>query len=283
MKDKICFLAFLILISCSLVGLGCSQPLETPGDDVVELQPPKPAPGEMVLIPAGEFIMGSDLKRTPPLEEPEHTVDLPAYYIDVYEVTHGEWIRLLTESVFEPEGDWRRFYSIGKEDYPVSNVTWEDAKTYCEAAGKRLPTEAEWEKAARGTEGIKYPWGETWDSSKSNSDELAMRNTMEVGAMPEDKSPYGLYDVMANAQEWTADELSPYPDSPDRRNEAFRRNFIAVRGGSYAMKGRSMAIFTRSAYPPDAQYGIGFRCARDAEEESEESEEGAEEVSETEQ
>jgi formylglycine-generating enzyme required for sulfatase activity len=273
MKDKISFLLFILIVSSSLVWLGCSEAAEGPVDDVGEVAPTQPAPGEMVLIPAGEFIMGSDLARTPPLEVPEHTVDLPSYYMDVYELTNGEWIQFLTESDYGPKGDWRRFYSIGKEDYPVVNVTWEDAKTYCKASGKRLPTEAEWEKAARGTDGLKYPWGEVW-KSESNTEEHGVRNNIEVGEMPADRSPFGIYDMMGNTQEWTANELEPYPDNPDSRDESFRNNFMAVRGGSYAMRGRSMALYMRSAYLADAQYGIGFRCARDSEETVQESEEG---------
>ena len=276
MKDKTSLLSFFLIVSSSLVWLGCSEAAEAPVDEGAAVAPTQPAPGEMVLIPAGEFTMGSDLQRTPPLEVPEHTVDLPSYYIDVYEVTHGEWIRFLTESDYDPKGDWRRFYSIGKEDYPVGNVTWEDAQAYCEAAGKRLPTEAEWEKAARGTDGLKYPWGEVWES-KANTEEHGARNNIEVGEMPEDKSPFGVYDMMGNAQEWTAEELAPYPDNPDRRDESFRRNFMAVRGGSYAIRGRSMGLYTRSAYLPDAQYGIGVRCARDSEEAAQEAEEEASE------
>jgi formylglycine-generating enzyme required for sulfatase activity len=282
MKDKLSFLSFLLIFSSSLLWLGCSDATEAPIDEVADMTPAQPEPGEMVLIPAGEFIMGSDLERTPPLEVPEHTVELPAYYIDVYEVTHGEWIRFLTENDYSPEGDWRRFYNIGKEDHPVGNVTWEDARTYCEAAGKRLPTEAEWEKAGRGTDGLKYPWGEVWES-KANTEEHGMRNSIEVGEMAEDKSPFGVYDMMGNSQEWTADKLEPYPDNPDRRNESFRRDFIAVRGGSYAMRGRSMALYMRSAYLMDAQYGIGFRCVRDSEKAVQEGEEDQAEGSEGEE
>ena len=281
MKDKTSFLSFFLIVFSSLVWLGCSDAAEEPVDEMAGGELNQPSPGEMVLIPAGEFTMGSDLDRTPPLEFPEHRVDLPSYYIDVYEVTHGEWIRFLTESDYDPTGDWRRFYSIGKEDFPVGSVTWDDSNAYCEAAGKRLPTEAEWEKAARGTDGLRFPWGEVWEP-KSNTDELGMHNNLEVGEMPEDKSPFGAYDMMGNAQEWTANELEPYPDNPGSRDESFRRNFMAVRGGSYAMRGRGMGLYTRSAYLRDAQYGIGFRCARDSGEAAQENE-GEEEASESEE
>lgn len=262
------FLASLVLFSCG-TWLGCGE-AEAPADEAMALEPQvsKPMPGEMVLIPAGEFLMGAEQQTPPQVAMPQHAVDLPAYYIDVYEVTHGEWIKFLTETDFVPEGNWRQFYSIGQEDNPVTNVTWEDAKAYCEWAGKRLPTEAEWEKAARGPDNTRYSWGDIWDPMNANSSEMGMRNTMEVGANPADKSPYGVYDVVGNTQEWTADKLAPYPDSPARRDDSFRSNYIAVRGGSYNIKGRTMGLFSRSGYAPDGQYGIGFRCAKDAEEES---------------
>ena len=269
MVNKTTFLTFLILLSCS-TWLGCGESAEAPADAAIAVDPEivKPKPGESVLIPAGEFIMGTEQQTSPQLAVPQRTIDLPAYSIDVYEVTHGEWIKFITEADFQPEGNWRQFYSIGKEDHPVSNVTWEDAKAYCEWTGKRLPTEAEWEKAARGPDAYRYSWGDLWNARNSNSSELGMRNTMEVGEVDTDKSPYGVYDMVGNAQEWTGEKLAPYPDSPARRDDAFRSNYIAVRGGSYNVKGRTMGLFSRSGYAPDSEYGIGFRCVQDVEQES---------------
>jgi len=268
MTNKTFFLASLVLLSHG-TWLGCGE-AETPADEAMAIEPEivKPKPGESVLIPAGEFTMGTEQQAPPQVAVPQHTIDLPAYFIDVYEVTHGEWIRFITEADIRPEGNWRQFYSIGKEDHPVSNVTWDDAKAYCEWAGKRLPTEAEWEKAARGPDAYRYSWGDLWDARKSNSSEMGMRNTMEVGEVATDRSPYGVYDMVGNAQEWTNEKLAPYPDSPARRDDAFRANYIAVRGGSYNVKGRTMGLFSRSGYAPDSQYGIGFRCVQDVEQES---------------
>ena len=273
MKNKSSILSFLVLLGYS-TWLGCAPPAEAPAQESIAGEPEmeKPKPGDTVLIEAGEFIMGTEQQAPPPLAVPQRTVELPAYSIDVYEVTHGEWIKFITETDFQPEGNWRQLYSIGKEDHPVSNVTWEDAQAYCEWVGKRLPTEEEWEKAARGPNGNRYPWGDVWDARKSNSAELGMRNTMEVGEAEDDESPYGIYDMMGNAQEWTSQKLSPYPDSPARRDDAFQRNYIAVRGASYAIKGRTMALYSRSGYAPDSQYGIGFRCVQDVPEESPETE-----------
>ena len=258
--------AFLLLVpwACS------SEPVPpAPVEEVEEAPPARPLPGEMILIPAGEFTMGTDQrqKNRPPLEVPAHTVDLPAYFIDAYEVTFGQWIQFMAESDYQPEGDWRSFYSFGKEDYPVANVTWQDAKAYADWAGKRLPTEAEWEKAARGPEGHAYPWGNEWDPGNANCNEYGYRNTMEVGEIDSDKSHYGVYDLMGNVQEWTSEKLAPYEGSPARRDSTFRRGYVAVRGASYAIKGGSAYLWTRSAYLPKSQYGLGFRCVKDVESE----------------
>lgn len=263
---------FLFLVLSIVIAAGCGESaveeFAAEGFGVLD-EPARPEIGDMILIPAGEFIMGSDEKAAVggALAAPQRPVDLPAYWIDAYEVTNGQWIRFLTESGFQEEGDWRRFYSIGKEDFPVTNVTWDDAKAYAEWAGKRLPTEAEWEKAARGTDGRNYPWGDSWDPSKSNCNEAGIRNTVEVGRYRFDVSPFGVYDMMGNVQEWTGEMLRPYPASPARNDDVFRQPYVAVRGGSYAMKGGSMKIWTRSGYFAKSQYGIGFRCARDATEE----------------
>jgi len=265
-------LALLVLV---LAGVGCATAEEetVSEDQPTQVAPPeeeKPLPGDMVLIPAGEFTMGSDENAgSPPFAQPAHTVDLPAYYIDVYEVTNGQFARFQLESDYQAEGDWRDFYTIGKEDAPVANVTLQDAKAYCEWAGKRLPTEAEWEKAARGPDNLPYPWGEQFDATITNTNENGIRNVVEVGTMG-DVSGYGLYDTMGNVQEWTSDVLRPYQGAPAevRNHPAVNGDYYVVRGASYAMKGRSMYLWTRSGYLPKSQFGLGFRCARDADEDA---------------
>ncbi len=266
----LCSVAILI---GSLALIGCSEP--PPPEPVVpeDLPPPPPKPGDMVLIPAGEFMMGSDdvPKNAPGFETPAHkvTIDKP-YYIDVYEVTNGQWIKFLTESRTKVESNWRPMYSIGKEDVPVANLTLDDAKAYCEWAGKRLPTEAEWERAARGPENFSFPWGNTYDPSKSNTNDMSYNSLVEVGTFETDKSGYGVYDMMGNVQEWTSDRLRPYPNSKARNAQVFRSRirYYALRGSSFAFKGSSMTLMTRSGYVAKAQYGTGFRCAKDAEEEA---------------
>ena len=146
-------------------------------------------------------MMGTDNvpKNAAGLETPAHnvTMDKP-YHIDVYEVTNGQWIKFLTESGTKVESNWRPMYSIGKEDVPVTNLTLDDSKAYCEWAGSRLPTEAEWERAARGPENFSYPWGDTYDPSKSNTNDTSYHRPVDVGMFETDKSGYGVYDMMGN-------------------------------------------------------------------------------------
>ena len=264
----------------ALLAAACTPAQEVESDapsEPVEESPPKPQHGDFVTIPAGEFTMGSDirpagLKDRPALYEPEHTVDLPAYQIHVFEVTNAEFTRFQIEGDYVAEGDWRRFSSIEKGYYPVANVTWEDAKGYCEWIGGRLPTEAEWEKAARSPDGRPYPWGDKWDPTKSNCNEKGHQTLVEVGEIETDSSPYDVRDMMGNVQEWVSDEFMAYPRSPARENPYFQRGWFSARGGSYAIKGKSSPLWTRAAYLPRGQYGTGFRCAKDVEGEASEGE-----------
>lgn len=264
MRGKVPTFGLLLISSLWLVGCQQAAEEEVAVDEALVDEEPMPTPGDMVTIPAGEFTMGSDTKAgTPPLASPAHPVELPAYKIDVYEITNGEFARFQLESEYEAEGDWRSSYTIGKEDFPVANVTWNDAKEFCKYAGKRLPTEEEWEKAARGPEGLAYPWGPVFDWTKSNTNEHGIRNLEEVGSNPNDKSGYGLYDTMGNVQEWTSDILKPYKGGESKGIVAYNGKYVAVRGASYAMKGDSMFLWTRSGFFANSQFGLGFRCAQD--------------------
>ena len=259
-------LTLITIVSLSLIlFFAACGPTEEASTEAMPTEPEmvKPEIGSMVTIPAGEFTMGSEIRAgNPPLAKPAHAVNLPEFEIDVYEVTNGEYARFNVESDYKSEGDWRSFYKIGKEDYPVANVTMADAQAYCEWAGKRLPAEAEWEKAARGPEGSAYPWGELFDWRNANVSEHGLRDTQEVGLLETDKSAYGLYDVMGNVQEWTSDLLKAYEGGTTKGVKAYNNKFVAVRGASYAIKGDSTLLWSRHAYLPSAQYGLGFRCAK---------------------
>ena len=219
-------------------------------------------------------MMGSDdrVGNTPALHEPEHEVEIAAFQIGVFEVTNAEFSRFqLEQDEYQAEGAWRQFYSIDKVDHPVVNVTYEDAKAYCDWVGGRLPSEPEWEYAGRGTENNKYPWGENYDPTKSNVNELGIRTPVEAGEMYLDVSTFGVHDLFGNVQEWVDTKLAAYPRSPARNDANFKRGFIVARGASSAIKGRSFALWSRGAYLPKGQYGLGFRCAWDVEEEADSS------------
>jgi formylglycine-generating enzyme required for sulfatase activity len=181
---------------------------------------------KMVFIPAGSFIMGSDEGRSD--EAPAHRVYLDAFWIDQYEVTNKEYLDFILETNTLPPSYWQDGqYPPGQDLYPVVGVRWKDAQLYCQWAGKRLPTEAEWEKACRGTTGQIYPWGnlpgnnrgnvtslpegpqpgmweDAWDllTTPSPKDLPAIK---PVGSYPCGVSPYGIHDLIGNASEWVAD------------------------------------------------------------------------------
>jgi formylglycine-generating enzyme required for sulfatase activity len=190
----------------------------------------------MARVAAGSFVMGSDSGRMD--EQPAHTVYLDAFEIDRFEVTNAQYARFLRASGRTAPRYWQNgTYPAGQAAFPVVGVSWDDADAYCRWAGKRLPTEAEWEKACRGTDGRTYPWGETWEPGRANvfiekgdrsslrvsSDEsadtvwdAAWQFLMEppkqdqpslepVGSHPDNASPYGVLDMIGNASEWIVD------------------------------------------------------------------------------
>ena len=230
-------------------------------------------PNEMVQIPAGEFIMGSDDRL--PDEGPQHRVYLPAYWIDKFEVTNLQYKAFNDATHRRSPAHWRnRTYPPGKADHPVTNVSWNDARAYCEWAGKRLPTEAEWEKAARGTDGRTYPWGNDFDISRANT---PLRwsaigkegDTTPVGAFEGGVSPYGVYDMSGNVWEWTASWYLPYPGN-DHPSESYGKRYRVLKGGSwfdcsFYRCGISAPTFNRAFFSPRVKNdSFGFRCARDA-------------------
>lgn len=231
------------------------------------------APDSMVLVPAGEFLMGSSTGREDCQDEhPPRAVFLPDFFIDRTEVTNAEYRAFCdaTSRPYPPPPGWDAGY-FEKGDMPVINVTWKDASDYAKWAGKRLPTEAEWEKAARGTDGRTYPWGEalragltTLDGRADGFDAIA-----PVGSFPDGASPYGCLDMVGNVYEWTADWYAPYPGSDgswDRRGDTGFKKRV-VRGGDF--KGRLDRPFgitrasERFCEPPDYRgANLGFRCVR---------------------
>lgn len=170
---------------------------------------------ELILISAGEFLMGSPRGKGNNDEHPQHKVYLDAYYIGKYEVTNEKFAKFVQGSGYQAQGSWRDYFKSGTADHPVVSVSWNDAVAYCRWANLRLPTEAEWEKAARGTDGRQYPWGNNWDKGRCNWDEGPQlsgmasmyqgRGTLSVGSFPSGASPYGCMDMAGNVWEWCAD------------------------------------------------------------------------------
>lgn len=227
---------------------------------------------EMVQIPEGPFMMGS--KEGDPDEEPEHQVFLKAYYIDIREVTQEEYARFAKMTkrsmpkieVFEDDQS-----KLLKPELAAMSVSWEDASAYCRWAGKRLPTEAEWEKAGRGEGKRKYPWGDEFRTGYANVDgaEDGYKYLAPPGSFESGRSPYGLYDMTGNVAEWVADTYdekfygkSPYrdPKGPDEGQ------LKVVRGGSWRETEHNARLSKRFAakfWRTDIT--IGFRCAHDPE------------------
>ena len=230
-------------------------------------KPPAPAkiPG-MVYIPAGEFIMGSNERWDD--ESPEHIASTDAYYIDLYEVTNQDYKKFVEAAKREAPYHWPEGkIPEGMAKHTVVYVSWFDARDYCKWAGKRLPTEQEWEKASRGEDGFTYPWGHEWSLDKSNNPYKHSTGTEPVGSYPEGKSPYGLYDMSGNVWEWVDSYYLPHPGNTVHRAE-YGKDKRILKGGSWFDClsygcGLSAPTFNRSFFTPEVRNNsFGFRCAK---------------------
>jgi formylglycine-generating enzyme required for sulfatase activity len=261
--------AQLLLALLLLVGLaGCLPRAASPGK-------------EMVFVPAGAFWMGNEEGAAD--EGPLQQIYLEAFWTDRYEVTNAQYAEFLNATQGDPgrcgghicadtkveNPDSHLLYEEGRyvaergyEDHPVTEVSWYGAKAYCEHYGKRLPSEAEWEKTARGTDGATYPWGEEFDPHKLNSDDR-VGDTTPVGSYPDGASPYGVFDMAGNVWEWVADWYDAYPGSA-YRSPFFGHKYKVVRGGSWNHPGDDARCARRDIAHPDRRLRVvGFRCARD--------------------
>ncbi len=259
------------------------NPTSTP----VSTLTPTPLPTEIIdskgvtmrLIPQGEFTMGITNQYWDPDANPEHTVFIEDFYLDKYEVTNALYEKCVDADVCEFPGpvysyNRSKYYGNSQfEDYPVININWYQAKTYCEWRESHLPTEAEWEKAARLDNESRYPWGNFWDSNnpdctRGNFVGCGVGDTTKVGIYEGGKSQYGVYDLIGNVEEWIGDWYSDnyYYSSPSSDplgpNSGTER---VLRGGSWRDTILPETIFRRSRRDPETtRDNIGFRCARDA-------------------
>lgn len=241
----------------------------------------------MITIPAGTFAMGTNLAQADAQDHPQHQVNLPEYRIDKYLVTNAQYARFLADTGHRPPSTWKDGrIPPGKELHPVTMVSWYDARAYATWAGKRLPSEAEWEKAARGTDGRRWPWGNTMEANRLNT-YYNVGTTTVVNAYKTGVSPYGVFDMAGNVTEWIDDDFLPY-EGTDAPSDVFqgkinksvsaedralnlsekipvKQNYKVLRGGSWKSDPFSTATYHRSYnWPNYASDFFGFRCVTDA-------------------
>jgi formylglycine-generating enzyme required for sulfatase activity len=263
---------------------------------------------EMIIVPAGPFTMGTSDQQVERLaltvegaaewrvqghfgrEQPQHTVDLPAFAIGMCPVTVGEYRDFVEAGGYRSSRywtraglEWRESVGVlapaywdeerwaGVDGLPVVGVSWYEACAYCRwlaeatGAGYRLPTEAEWEKAARGTDGRLYPWGDTYEVWRSNTRASGLERTTGVRCYsPEGLSPYGCAEMGGNVSEWISSAFRPYPyDAGDGREDAESAVERVIRGGSWYKPVLRARVSARGMNDPDFRdTDVGFRCAR---------------------
>jgi formylglycine-generating enzyme required for sulfatase activity len=226
----------------------------------------------MVLIPAGDFLMGSGPRDGNPDETPQRKVSLNAFHIDKYATTVGRFAKYLEATGADPPEYWNMINVAAEGDYPVVGVDWDQAQAYCKWAGKRLPTEAEWEKAARGTDGRKHPWGNDAPTPQfanvGRGGTFGYTKSLEkVGTYEAGKSPFGIYEMIGNVWQWTADwyDRSYYQNAPEKNPKGPEKGeFKVIRGGSWAKVPLVFRVAARHRAAPTSQTtNIGFRCAKD--------------------
>lgn len=223
----------------------------------------------LIFVPAGEFLMGSneaDLDADED-EKPQHTVYLDAYWIDRTEVTNDMYRRCVSDGECSDPAHSPRYEMKEYWNHPLLGVSWDQAVDYCAWAGRRLPTEAEWEKAARGTDGRLYPWGNEAPNESLLNFDHQVDDTVEAGSYPTGASPYGVLDMAGNVWEWTADGYDEgyYADSPNENPQGGDSvNRRVLKGGSWNTQAHNVRPANRFWGFPGRNDTDGFRCAMSA-------------------
>lgn len=280
-KFKLAFLlavlAFAALPIAGILRGTTLTPFEEPTSGptgVTEVEPgaasqAEPVREDMVMIPAGPFVRGTTSGGFD--EQPQRTIFLDTFTIDRYEVTNHQYQQFVQATGHRKPGLPSRYAKGGGKmrgtNQPVVYVSWDDATEYCHWKGKRLPTEAEWEKAMRGTDGRLWPWGNREETSGANWARVqdGYEVSAPVGSFETDKSPYGVMDGAGNVLEWVGDWYleTYYKDSPERNPPSPEHGtYRVLRGGSYTSTGGDIRVTSRSKMMPDFRdETIGFRCA----------------------
>lgn len=225
----------------------------------------------MVLIPGGVFTMGTDENGLWDLvAQPGHSVNLGTFYIDKFEVTNTQYAQCVADGGCEAPVDrgskTRPVYYGDPQyaDYPVVNVSWYEAQTYCSWRGGKLPDETEWEKAARGDDGRPYPWGTnqpTCQLANFQPSSACEGDTLSAKDLSAGASPYDVYNLSGNVAEWVRDWFQPYPGGDPKTSQEFGQSYRIIRGGAYFDGPNYIRVTTRRGLLPDASQGyVGFRC-----------------------
>ncbi len=245
-----------------------------------------PSDEEMVLVPGGTFQMGNPASKVGDDNVPVHSVTIDSFYMDIYEITVGEFNKFLKATGYNSSMSlWEKYWVSPNDNHPVVGVDWNAANAYAQWAGKRLPTEAEWEYAARGgSENQRYPWGDKITKDDANfhkywkkDDEYKNSNIVGKDTWKYSTSPvgsfapngYGLYDMAGNASEWCADwyQWDYYSDSPEINPKGPESGTTKVtRGGHWYSWHKGLRVYNRGDNPPDVKYWQdvqGFRCVKD--------------------
>jgi formylglycine-generating enzyme required for sulfatase activity len=226
---------------------------------------PPTGPVGMVYVPGGQFTIGNDLGDE--YEKPAHEVTVKPFFIDKNEVTCGEYEKFIKATNHRSPPNWgNATCPAAAPNNPVTGVDWYDATTYAQWAGKRLPTEEEWELAARGTDKRVYPWGSDWRRNGANAGDGNQGRVVDVGSYPDGKSPFGAFDMIGNAWEWTSTDLKAYPNG--HISDQTPGELKVIRGGYWGSSApKATTTFRRGWDARDAPLGYkntGFRCAKDS-------------------
>jgi len=276
-NKKLCnifkFVVFIIIGALSF--LGCSEK-KKPTEDVK-----MPKIEGMVYIPSGKAVIGTDpneektpdssagFARTPYISEtPKQSIEIKGFYLDIYEVTFRQFKKFLDATKHPLPAAWQKKINYKPlMNYPVTGITWKDAESFAKWAGKRLPTEMEWERAARGPEGIRYVFGNKFDSKKAG---LEHKGMIPVNEIKNDRNAFGLIGMNGNVSEWTSSWYKPYKGNKERE-DGFGEKYKVFKGGTWVLMGGHRIFpeyYFRCAFrgfssPKEGLADVGFRCAKD--------------------